>query len=178
MSSSAAPCHFVGVRESRKTDPTARTRATDLPRTSPRFRSRPGIDRPASASSSPMGPLTPFQLCIALIQVQRAHSQLLDTLGHARELQRRGLIYREGNHSNRQFVDAYLARQQVKIEQTREQVKASRARAARLIELADAPKPVEAAASERFSARFVRRRRRSSPLSAGSDRVRFQASPM
>jgi len=113
-----------------------------------------------------------------LIQVQRAHSQLLDTLGHARELQRRGLVYREGNHFNRQFVDAYLARQQVKIEQTLEQIKASQARAMQLIELADAPKSAEAAASERFSARFVRRRRRLSPLPAGSDRVRFQASPM
>lgn len=176
MSRSAAPCHFVGVRESRKTDPTARTRATDSPRTSPRFRSRPGIDR--STSSSPLGSLTPFQLCIALIQVQRAHSQLLDTLGHARELQRRGLIYREGIHSNRQFVDAYLAHQQATVEKTVEQIKASREQAMRLIELADAPKPANAAASERFSARFERRHRRSSPLPAGSDRVRFQALPI
>jgi hypothetical protein len=112
-----------------------------------------------------------------LIQVQRVHSQLLDTLGHARELQRRGLVYREGIHSNRQFVDAYLAHQQVKIEQTLEQIKASQAQAMRLVELADAPKPAESAASDRFSARFERRRRRLSPLSAGSDRVRFQASP-
>lgn len=171
------------VRGRRGSQSTRQTDRTSSRRVSHRFRPQSGASLPDSTVSPADSP-TPYQLCVALIQIYRTHSELLNTLDHHRELQRRGLVYREGVHSNPRFIEAYLARQRDKIKQTLHQLQATREHALGLIRLTDAASDADAAletessAPERFSARFARRPRRAASLPAGSDRVRFQAAPM
>lgn len=118
-----------------------------------------------------------FQFCIALIELQQAHSRLLGALEHARELQRRGLIYREAIHTNRQFVDAYLAHHQKKIDRTLDEIQECRKQAIALMASSREPSSPETASSVRFSARFQEARSSGSPRVPDQlGRVRFQAS--
>ncbi len=184
MASPVASHVFVETRNTTSRTHRSRTVHAAHCRISNRSGSRRTSDQRNSAHSFRPEPLTPFQLCVALIQTQRTHSQLIHELERVRELRRRGLVYREGIHGNRQFVEAYLDYQQEKINRTLQQLDVNQKRAVHLIAQADAtqakkatetstaPATSAAAAPERFSARFRRHPVQGSNLPSGSDRFR------
>jgi len=121
---------------------------------------------PTSTSPSPTtrpfskdNPSTRFQLCLSLLETMRSHSRSLDELNQLRELRRRGLVYRDGIHSGRQFVEAYLIHQKRKIDDTIARLETTRRKAYALIELADALEACESTSPRRFTPRHGARRR-------------------
>ena len=115
---------------------------------------RPKASKSPTQGSGKEG-LSPFDLCVSLIEAQRTHLRLMDELARLRELERRGLVYREGTRSNSNFVEAFLTLHRRKIDELIGLLNESRARAMVLIKHTE---EIETSPRGRFSSRIRRRK--------------------